>query len=114
MKRIFSLGIIGLLLFSPAVHAFALTTVCPVGINCSSDTSLNSLILKVINWILSITLVVDVLFLIIGGFFYIISAGNEEREHQGKTTIINAIVGLIIIILSYVIAVTVANYLNQL
>lgn len=85
---------------------------CPEGVNCNPPADLNALILKIINYILGVTLAIDVLFLIIGGFFYITSAGNEERATKGKTTVINAIIGLIIIILSYVIANVVANFFS--
>lgn len=81
------------------------------GLNCQKY-SLNQLIIRVINWILAITLAVDVLFIIIGGFLYITSAGNEDRAKKGKTTVINAIIGLVIIILAYVIAQVVSNFFS--
>ena len=93
--------------------AFALSGTCPEGVNCNTNVDVNTVILSVINWMLSITLALDVLFLIIGGFFYITSAGNEERATKGKTTIVNAIIGLIIIIMSYGIAKMVERFFLQ-
>lgn len=81
------------------------------GLNCTNYT-LNGLIIRVINWILAITLAVDVLFMIIGGFLYITSAGNEDRAKKGRTTVINAIIGLVIIILAYVIANVVSSFFS--
>jgi hypothetical protein len=81
------------------------------GLNCNQYT-LNGLIIRVINWILAITLAVDVLFMVIGGFLYITSAGNEERAKKGRTTVINAIIGLVIIILAYVIANVVSSFFS--
>jgi hypothetical protein len=81
----------------------------PGGFNCQStglncqNTNVNGLIRTVINWMLGIAFGVAVLFLIIGGFWYITSAGNEETAEKGKGTAINAIIGIVIIILSYVI-----------
>ena len=72
------------------------------GLNCQA-TSVNGLIKTVINWLLGIAFGVAVLFLIIGGFWYITSAGNEETAEKGKGTAINAIIGIVIIIMSYVI-----------
>lgn len=72
------------------------------GLNCQS-TSINGLIRTVINWLLGIAFGIAVLFLIVGGFWYITSAGNEETAEKGKGTAINAIIGIVIIILSYVI-----------
>ena len=52
---------------------------------------------------LGIAFAIAVLFLIIGGFWYITSAGNEETAEKGKGTVINAIIGIVIIVLSYII-----------
>jgi hypothetical protein len=79
------------------------------GLNCSAGTNVNSLIKTVINWVLGITFGIAVLFLIVGGFWYITSAGNEENAAKGKTTVINAIIGIVIIILSYVIVNVISN-----
>ena len=76
---------------------------CQPGQNCSVGSDINSLIRTVINWLLGIAFGVAVLFLIIGGFWYITSAGNEETAEKGKNTAINAIIGIVIIVLSYVI-----------
>ncbi len=83
------------------------------GLNCSAGTSVNSLIRTVINWLLGIAFGVAVLFLIIGGFWYITSAGNEETAEKGKGTAINAIIGIVIIILSYVIINVVSNLVTN-
>ncbi len=72
------------------------------GVNCSNFT-LTGLIIYVINIMLALAGVISVLFLIIGGFWYITSAGNEETAEKGKGTVINAIIGIVIVILSYVI-----------
>lgn len=110
-KKIVQVGAVVASMAIPSVAlALEFGATCPTGINCSSTTNLNEFILRVINWILGVTLAIDVLFLIIGGFFYITSAGNEERATKGKTTVINAIIGLVIIVLSYVIANVVAGF----
>jgi hypothetical protein len=79
------------------------------GLNCNAGTSLTGLITTVINWMLALAGLISVLFLIIGGFWYITSAGNEETAEKGKNTAINAIIGLVIIILSYVIVNVIGN-----
>lgn len=82
------------------------------GVNCSAGTSLTGLITTVINWMLAIAGLVAILFLIIGGFWYITSAGNEETAEKGKNTAINAIIGIVIIILSYVIVNVISNFVG--
>ncbi len=44
-----------------------------------------------------------VLFIIIGGFQYITSAGNPENVSKAKNTILYAIIGIIVTLLSYAI-----------
>lgn len=80
--------------------------------NCNA-TNVNSLIRLAVNWLLGIAFGVAVLFLIIGGFWYITSAGNEETAEKGKNTAINAIIGIVIIILSWVIINVVANLVTN-
>jgi hypothetical protein len=83
------------------------------GLNCSAGTNVNSLIRTVINWLLGIAFAVAVLFLIIGGFQYITSAGNEEAAEKGKGTAVNALIGIVIVILSYVIVNVVSNFVSN-
>ena len=79
------------------------------GINCTGATSVTGLLKLVISWLLALAGLIAVLFLIIGGFWYLTSAGNEEQAEKGKNTVINAIIGIVIIVLSWVIVNVVAN-----
>lgn len=83
------------------------------GLRCDQNATINGLIRTVINWLLAIAFGVAVLFLIIGGFWYITSAGNEETAEKGKNTAFNAIIGIVIIILSYVIVNVVSNLISN-
>ncbi|TSC65711.1 MAG: conserved membrane protein of unknown function [Candidatus Doudnabacteria bacterium Gr01-1014_77] len=75
----------------------------------ASNTGINDIIIKVLNILLGVAFLVAVLFLVIGGFRYITSAGNEEVAGKGRATIINALIGVVVIILSYVIVQVVAR-----
>ncbi len=102
------------LLWTPAALAMALPRpTCPTGINCTTESNLNNFIIKIINYILAVTLAIDILFLIIGGFFYITSAGNGDQAKKGKQTVINAVIGLIVIMLAYVIANVVSSFFED-
>jgi predicted secreted protein len=46
---------------------------------------------------------VAVIYLIIGGFNYVTAGGNPEAVEMAKTTIVNAIIGLLVILVSYLI-----------
>lgn len=79
------------------------------GLPC--DTSITAFILKIINIALAVAGLIAVLFLIIGGFRYITSAGNEETAEQAKKIIVNSIIGIVVIILSFVIVRVISNAL---
>ena len=78
----------------------------------SSNLTLTQLIVKVINIMLLLAGVIAVLFMVIGGYFYMTAAGNQEQVEKGKNTAVNAIIGLIIIILSFVIINVIVNLVS--
>ncbi|MFA5991044.1 MAG: pilin [Candidatus Doudnabacteria bacterium] len=71
--------------------------------------SANALMLWVIQQGLVFAGVVAVLFVMLGGFWYLTSAGNEEMAEKGQKTLTNAIIGLVVIILAATIVRIVAN-----
>lgn len=110
--------LVSLLMFAPLLVADAqlnrgLQCDPSSGLNCNAGSNVNQLIRTVINWMLGIAFGVAVLFLIIGGFQYIVSAGNEEAAEKGKSTALNALIGIVIIILSYVVVNVVANLVTN-
>ncbi len=78
----------------------------------SAYCSASGLLLMAINILLTFAGVVTVLFLIVGGFWYIAAAGNEETLEKGRKTLINSLVGLIVIILSAAIVRIIAGLLT--
>ena len=71
--------------------------------------SLSQLIVEIINIMLIFAGAVAVIFVIIGGYQYLTSAGNEESAEKGKKTLINAIIGVVLIIMSFVIINVIVN-----
>ncbi len=64
---------------------------------------LAGLITMISNTILLIVGVIAVLFLIIGGFQYITSAGNPEQVGKAKNTILYAIIGILVTLLAWAV-----------
>ncbi|OGE82384.1 MAG: hypothetical protein A3B10_02815 [Candidatus Doudnabacteria bacterium RIFCSPLOWO2_01_FULL_44_21] len=99
--------------------AFVLTPVAlaqfqtpsPGGTGLPGDDRVSTFVLRIINIALAIAGLIAVLFLIIGGFRYITSAGNEETAEQAKKIITNAIIGIVVIILAFVIVRVISNAL---
>ena len=79
----------------------------------SSSQSLGELIGNAIKLFLTFSGAVAIVFVIIGGFFYITAQGNEEQAEKGKTTLINAIIGVVIIIMAYVIINVITNLVSS-
>lgn len=78
-----------------------------------NESSATAIIVRVIQILLAVAGLVAVVFLIIGGFRYITAGGNEESAEAAKTTITNAIIGIVIIILSFVIVRVISNALTK-
>ncbi len=79
----------------------------------SKDGDLKDLAKKVIDVALYVAAIVAVIFIIIGGYRYIFSAGSEEGAKAGRKTLLNALIGLAIIVLSYVMVQVVYTFLTK-
>ena len=77
------------------------------GLNCSdtggATTGFSKIITTVINVLSFIVGGVSVVMIIVGGFRYIISGGNDSSVAGAKNTIIYALIGLVIVALAQVI-----------
>ena len=77
----------------------------------AGSTSLSDLMIKIIKFFLTFAGIVGVLILVIGGYWYLSSGGNEETAEKGKKAIINAIIGLVVVILAYTIVTIISSTL---
>jgi len=59
---------------------------------------------KIVNIVLSFLGLIAVVIIIIGGFMWMTSGGNEEKIGAAKKLMINGIIGLLIIVVSYAAA----------
>jgi hypothetical protein len=102
-------------LFLMPVATFAATIPTPDcgalnGVNCSlRPTGFTDTLVKIINIALGVVFIIAVAMLIYGAFQYVVAGGNEKAVDKGKKIIINALIGIAIIILSYVIVSVVAR-----
>ncbi len=76
--------------------------------NNSTDSILGSdslvgLIKNVLNILLYIAGAISVLFVVIGGYQYLSSGGNEEAAEKGRKTVTNAIIGIVVVVLAFTI-----------
>ena len=64
---------------------------------------LGDAITRVIQILLIAAGVVALIYLIVGGYMYVTAGGNADQAAAARTTILNAIIGLIVIFASYAI-----------
>lgn len=71
----------------------------------SSDatTSINNIVHTIVNLLSAIVGIVAVIMIIVGGFRYITSGGNDTSVTAAKNTILYAIIGLVVVALAQVI-----------
>jgi type IV secretion system pilin len=82
-------------------------------INISDKRSVAGVVAKIIDWALYISGAIAVIYVIYGGYRYLMSGGNEETATKARQTVYNALIGLIIIVLAYVIVNAVANLITS-
>lgn len=77
----------------------------------AGEVTATGLILGFIGIGLAIAGTLAVLFIIVGGIRYITAYGNEEQTEGAKKTLTNAIIGVVIVILAFVIVRVIVNAL---
>lgn len=69
------------------------------------DASPETIAVSVINWILGILALIAVVMILVGGFKWMTAGGNEEKVEGAKKLLIAALIGLVIILASWGLAV---------
>lgn len=78
----------------------------------AGSTTLVELITKAIQFLLFFAGIIAVVFLVLGGYWYMASGGNDELAEKGKKTITNFVMGLVVIIMAYAIVTILFNTLT--
>lgn len=68
---------------------------------------------NVLVWFLSLLGIIAVVYFVYGGVLYMTAGSDAEKATKGRTVIVNAIVGIIIILASFVIIRLVAGALSS-
>lgn len=105
---VFGLTVVGLMLFQ-IVPVFAqagnIATDAPEFVSnvTGGQTSLRGLVLTIINFVLTFLGVLAVIMIIYGGMLYVTAGGAQEKVDKGKKILMYTVVGIVIIMLSFVI-----------
>lgn len=89
-------------------YAFNIGDYNPLNVDTAEE-----LAIMVIQYCLGIAGLVAVVYLIMGGFSYITAAGNEEQTKKATKTLLNAVIGLVIIFAAFAIVNTIQNNVLQ-
>ena len=82
----------------------------PFGIPANQGFSV--ILMQVLVLLLQVLGLIAVAFIIYGGFRYLTAGGNEDAAEAGKKIITNAIIGFVIILMSWVILVVIQRALT--
>ncbi len=97
------LGLTGAML--SASTAMAANSDAQEGINAAKGnlqtTSLTDSVANVTNIMITVIGIISVIMLIIGGFRYVLSGGDSKNTTAAKDTILYAIIGVVVALLSY-------------
>jgi len=77
------------------------------------EGSFRALILNIVNFFLLFLGLIAVIMIIYGGITYVTAAGNQEKIESAKKIILYAIVGIIIVLISFALVRTVISGAGQ-
>ena len=77
-----------------------------------SEASATEILTNMIQWLLGLVAVLALMSIIIGGIMYILSIGNENMAAKAKKAILYAIIGLLVVGLSFAIISVVETFLT--
>jgi len=103
-------GAIALLSFVPTASAALITSgdiPSEIAGATGGEGSIRALILRIVNYALTFLGIVAVMMIIFGGVTYVTAAGKQESIDNAKKIILYALVGIVIILLSFAIVNTV-------
>ncbi len=92
-----------------AQGAIDITTDQPgiIGQLSGGQTGLRGIVLTIVNFFLTFLGLLAVIMVIYGGFLYVSSAGNEENVNKAKKILLYAVVGIVVIIVSFALVNTI-------
>lgn len=74
------------------------------------DVNMPALVGNIVDILLFVAGALAIIYLIYSGILYISAAGNPDAAKKGQQGVLNAVIGIIIIVLAFFIARAVVNY----
>ena len=89
--------------FNPFGDPFGLSGVDP---SIRQYRNISEVVVLIVNFALGFVGIIAIIMVILGGFWYLTAAGNPEQAKKGAKFILYALIGIVVITLSYAIAFT--------
>lgn len=80
--------------------------------SCSLDQGFNTFVV-ITKWAMGLLGSVSLLFFVIGGFMWIFSGGNSDRVNTGKKIMINTVIGILIVLTSWLVVQTILTSISD-
>lgn len=78
------------------------------------STDLSVFIIDLINWLIGLAAVLSVVMIIVSGFQYVVSFGDEKKIGRATSSLVFSIIGLILVFISpLVIQFVIDNFLGK-
>lgn len=77
------------------------------------ETSIESIVANIIQYVLSFLGVIFIILIIYSGFMWMTAAGDSEKITKAKDILISAVIGIIIVLSAYVITTTILTRLGK-
>ncbi len=79
----------------------------------SANLDPTQIAMRIVNFLLLLAGIIAVVYLVYGGLLYITAGGDAEKATKGRTALINAVIGIVIILLALVIVTWVNGILRR-
>lgn len=95
-------------------HLFTVMFIDTSNIIGVQNTELSVFVIDLINWFIGFAAVLSVVMIIVSGFQYIVSFGDEKKIGKATSSLIFAIIGMILVFIApIVIQFVLDNFLGQ-
>lgn len=102
----------GLVLASAGSALAQILATTPGQVTATGFGDLGSVINKIFNFVIILAGIIFVILFLVGGVQYLTAAGNEEQTGKAKRLLVDAIVGLVIVLAAWAIGNFVLKQLN--
>ena len=111
LNKLVSVGLFSVFLFAFSFSFVGAQAIPPIESNTTVDsTTIQSTAVTLINYVISIIAIIAVGMIVYAGFLYITSGGDEKKLGTAKNLILYAVIGLVVVIVSY----SIVGFVNSL